>query len=201
VLTTLLGTLATCFTVGRTWPQFLRIVIRKDQKGVSLATWSIALTNHTGWLVYGILTTEVIFIISNTLAAIGCAATVCVLHAWRRMAQIAIISAVISVGIYGIAASLLLAVITGVTLTVVLPQLVAVFRSPASGVSTLAWIIAACSSITWIAWAVSIDRLTVVIAHFVMLPSAVAIAIRAARAHSHVQPAEEQNDVAAATAP
>jgi uncharacterized protein with PQ loop repeat len=194
VISTVLATVATMFTVGRTWPQFMRIVVRKDKSGVSLTTWSLALSNHTGWLVYGLFTQEPVFIISNVLAGLGCAATVWVLHSWQRMAQVCAVVAVASSVLYLGTDSLLLTCVTGFTLSVVIPQLVAVLRSPATGVSTIAWLIAACSSSTWIAWAISIDRLTVAVAHFVMLPAALVIASRAMRSHAHE---ETDNDVMA----
>jgi uncharacterized protein with PQ loop repeat len=198
VLTTTLAFVAICFTVGRTWPQFVRIVLHKDKAGVSLGTWTLALMNHTGWLMYGILSNVPLFIVSNILAGVGCAATVWTLSSWKRAAQITAATAIATAAIYGIGDALLLTVITGFTLSVVLPQLIAVFRKPATGVSTLAWFIAAGSSITWIAWAVSINRLTVVIAHFVLLPAALVIATRAKRAHAHVAIQQERESATAA---
>lgn len=201
MLTTVLGTLAICFTIARTWPQFVRIVVRKDKQGVSLGTWSLALTNHTGWLAYGILTNVPIFILSNLLAGFGCVATVWILHSWQRMLQIIVAITVASISIYAIGDSVLLTAISGLTLSVVLPQLVKVFRSPATGVSTLTWIISAMSSITWISWAITIERLTVVIAHFILLPAAIVIAIRASRAHSHIELIENTDELTATTSP
>jgi uncharacterized protein with PQ loop repeat len=151
-----------------------------------LSTWTLALINHIGWLTYGILTAVPVFIFCNAFAAIGCAATVCVMHSPKRMVQILSSSFAVAAIIYGVSDPLLLTVITVVTFMVVLPQLVAVFRTSAKGVSTTAWVIAACSSITWICWAISIHRMTVVIAHFILLPSAIVITIRAMRAHARV---------------
>jgi uncharacterized protein with PQ loop repeat len=204
VLTEVLGTVATCSTIARTWPQFVRIAVRKDKEGVSLATWSLALTNHTGWFMYGILTAEPVFIISNIFAGFGCAATVVTLQSWKRMAQIAFAAAILTVAIfYGISASATLVVIVAITMSMMLPQLWSIFRSPATGVSVTAWLVSALSSITWIAWAQSIHRLTVVVAHFVLLPAALIIATRAIYAQHRPRPIVDiaEADVAATTAP
>jgi uncharacterized protein with PQ loop repeat len=183
VLTETLAILATCFTIGRTWPQFLRIVVRGNKQGVSLSTWVLALTNHVAWFMYGVLTVVPVFIICNFLAALGCAATVWVLHSWQRMAQVTVATMLLSLAVYAVGDPVMLTTIVCVTMAIVIPQLYAVLRSPASGVSTIAWLVSAMSSATWIAWAASIHRLTVVVAHFVLLPAALIIAARAIHAH------------------
>lgn len=204
MLTEVLGTVATCSTIARTWPQFVRIAIRKNKEGVSLGTWSLALTNHTAWFMYGVLTSVPVFIVSNLFAAMGCAATVVALHSWKRLVMIVCAAAVLTTAIfYLISDSATLAIIVAVTMSMMLPQLWSVFRSPVSGVSPTAWLVSAVSSITWIAWAQSIHRLTVVAAHFVLLPAALIIAARAMYAHRRTEPVVDlaEAEVAASTAP
>ena len=174
----IVSVLAVVFTVLRTWPQFIRIVVKKHHEGVSLLTWSIALANHTGWLVYGVLAPIPLFILSNLLAGAGCAATVWVMRGPQRTLAIFIGATVASVAIFELNDFVLLVLVNMTAFGMFVPQLVSVFRHNPAGVSVTAWVMASIASATWIAYAIVIGQPAIVLAHYFMLPAALIILIR-----------------------
>ena len=80
-----LGVCAAVFTVARAWPQFVRIVVRRDTTGVAPLTWMLILSAHLGWLTYGLLDGVGLLIIVNTLSALGCAVIILRLRPTRTL--------------------------------------------------------------------------------------------------------------------
>jgi uncharacterized protein with PQ loop repeat len=188
MLVTVLSVLAVVFTTLRSWPQFVRLIVKGERAGVSALTWAMALANHTGWFVYGIVAGVPLLIWVNLVAAAGCGATTWVLRSWRMVAAVAAATVVVAVASSAVAEGLLLAIITVASLTMFVPQLVRTWRRPAraaagagrsaQGVSPAAWLVAALASMTWLAYAWAIERPSIVIAHFFMLPMSLVILVR-----------------------
>lgn len=170
-----LSVVAVILTVSRSWPQFARIVMKKDRAGVSVVTWALALASHVGFFMYGVLSPVPLLIVVNLLAGAGCAAITWVLRSPLLVLGVVAVAATASTLAFAVADGALLALITPLAIGMFIPQLVRVFRTSARGVSPTAWVLAALSSTTWIAWAWAIDRPSIVIAHFFMLPASLAI--------------------------
>ena len=173
--------LAAVLTVARTWPQFLRIVIRKDSTGVSSLAWSLVMTSHVGWLMYGIQDHLVLLIVVNTLASGGCAAIVLRLRSVRFVVILVVGTCLAAWALYSISNGMLLSAVVGLSLVMFLPQAVKVFRAPHEGVSPATWALSAASSMTWIAWSLMVSRPALAAAHYVMLPTALLILFFALR--------------------
>ena len=184
----LLGLLAVVFTVARAWPQFVRIVVRRDSTGVSILTWMLILSAHLGWLSYGILDGVVLLIIVNTLSALGCAVIVLRLRPIRFLAAAVAGTGVASWALYEIRNGVLLGVLIGLSLVMFLPQVVKVFHAPHQGVSPVTWTLSALSSITWISWSIMVGRPLLGAAHYVMLPAALVILAMTLRGKRHLEP-------------
>ncbi|HXW35919.1 MAG TPA: hypothetical protein VEJ87_15195 [Acidimicrobiales bacterium] len=171
----ILGVLAVVLTVARSWPQFIRIVVKRDNTGVSVLTWMLVMTAHLGWLMYGILDHVVLLVIVNTLCALGCAAILLRLRPLQYLLVPVVGMPLASVALYGISNGALLATVIGLSLVMFVPQVLTVFRAPHHGVSPLTWALSALSSITWISWSIMVGRPLLAAAHYVMLPIALAI--------------------------
>ena len=177
----LVEVLAALLTVARTWPQFLRIVIRKDSTGVSAFAWGLVMTAHVGWLMYGIQDHVLLLIVVNSLAASGCAAIMLRLGSVRPVAGLVIGTSLAAWALYSISNGVLLCAVVGLSLVMFLPQAIKVSRAPHEGVSPVTWALSAVSSITWILWSFMVSRPALAAAHYVMLPTALVIMIRAMR--------------------
>jgi uncharacterized protein with PQ loop repeat len=182
VLTLTLSVLALVFTTLRSWPQFVRIVVKGERRGVSLLTWTLALANHTGWLLFGVLSELPLLVVVNVVAAVGCGATVWVLRSWAMATVVAAGAGSASVTAWSAGEPVLLAAITLSALVMFVPQLIRTLRRPALGVSPVAWAMSALASATWISYAVAIDRPSIVIAHGFMLPASLVILARSVAA-------------------
>jgi uncharacterized protein with PQ loop repeat len=178
VLVMILSVLAVVFTTLRSWPQFVRIVIKQERSGVSALTWAMALANHTGWFVFGLVSGLPLLIGVNLLAAAGCAGTVWVLRSGRWALAVTVASATLALAAFALGETALLVIITSASLTMFVPQLLRTVHEPAAGVSPAAWAVAALASVTWLAYAWAIDRPSIVIAHLVMLPLSLLILAR-----------------------
>jgi uncharacterized protein with PQ loop repeat len=183
-----LDVLAVVFTVARTWPQFIRIVIKKDSTGVSVLTWTLVLSAHLGWLTYGILDRVVLLMVVNTLSALGCAVIVIRLRAVRFLAAPVGGTLVASWALYEIRNGVLLGVLIGLSIVMFLPQVAGVFRTPHQGVSPVTWTLSALSSITWISWSIMVGRPLLGAAHYVMLPFALVILVMTLRHQGRLEP-------------
>lgn len=182
MLVATLSVLATILTVLRSWPQFVRVVIRRNAEGVSALTWMLALAAHTGWMMFGVLSGIWLFVIVNFLSGAGCAGIVWKIRSPMPVAVTVAGGAALSAAVFQVGEEELLALVVGMSLAMFMPQAFATLRSNIEGVSPVAWTITALSSIVWLSWAFVIGRPTLVIAHFVMLPLAVTIALAAWRA-------------------
>ena len=176
-----LDVLAVVFTVARTWPQFVRIVVRRDSTGVSILTWTLVLSAHLGWLTYGVLDHLALLIIVNILSALGCAVIVLRLRPLRFLVGPVAGTILASSALYEIRNGVLLGALIGLSLVMFVPQVVTVFRVPHQGVSPITWTLSALSSITWIAWSIMVGRPLLGAAHYVMLPIALVILVMALR--------------------
>lgn len=170
-----LDVLAVLFTVARTWPQFIRIVVRRDSTGVSVLTWVLVMTAHLGWLTYGVLDHLLLLIIVNALSALGCALIVLRLRAVRFLVVAVAATGLASWVLYEIRNGVLLGVVIALSLVMFIPQVVKVFRAPHQGVSPLTWTLSSLSSVTWISWSLVVGRPFLAAPHYVMLPVALAI--------------------------
>ena len=177
----LVEVLAALLTVARTWPQFLRIVIRKDSTGVSFFAWGLVMTAHVGWLMYGVQDHVPLLIVVNALASSGCAAILLRLRSVVLVVVLGVGTSLAAWALYSISNVVLLSAVVGLSLVMFLPQAVKVARSPHEGVSPLTWALSAASSMTWIAWSLMVSRPALAAAHYVMLPTALFILIRAMR--------------------
>ena len=184
MLVSVLSFFAVVLTVLRSWPQFVRILVRKERSGVSLSTWLMAVANHTGWFMYGILSAIPLFTVVNVLAGAGCVATAWTLSSWRPIAVVVIMSTLLSLSTFAIADAVLLTTITALSFGMFLPQLGKVIRTSAEGVSIATWSVAALASATWIAYACAIHRPTIAVAHFFMLPASLIIIVRTSAVRS-----------------
>jgi uncharacterized protein with PQ loop repeat len=183
-----LDILAVVFTVARTWPQFIRIVVRRNSTGVSTLTWTLVLSAHLGWLTYGVLDHLVLLIVVNILSALGCA--VIILRLRPAVFLIAPFAGTVlaSWALYEIRNGLLLGALIGLSLVMFLPQVVKVFRAPHQGVSPVTWTLSALSSITWISWSIMVGRPILGASHYVMLPIALAILAMTLRSKRNMEP-------------
>ena len=177
----LVEVLAALLTVARTWPQFLRIVIRKDSTGVSAFAWGLVMTAHVGWLMYGIQDHVLLLMVVNALAASGCAAIMLRLGSVGPVVVLVMGTSLAAWTLYSISNGVLLSAVVGLSLIMFLPQAVKVSRAPHEGVSPVTWALSAASSITWIFWSFMVSRPALAAAHYVMLPTALVIMIRAMR--------------------
>jgi uncharacterized protein with PQ loop repeat len=183
-----LDVFAVVFTVARAWPQFIRIVVKKDTTGVSILTWTLVLSAHLGWLTYGILDRVVLLMVVNTLSALGCAVIVMRLRAVRFLAAPVGGTLVASWALYEIRNGVLLGVLIGLSILMFLPQVAGVFRAPHQGVSPVTWTLSALSSITWISWSIMVGRPLLGAAHYVMLPLALVILVMTLRRKGQLEP-------------
>lgn len=175
---TIVSIFAVIFTIARSWPQFLKIVVKGERSGVSVSTWLIALVAHTSWCAYGVLSPVLLFIPVNILAGAGCAATAWALGArWQVFAAIAGGTGV-SLIAFSISDPTLLTVIVMLSIAMFIPQMIKVFRSSPQGLSLATWVIAVLASSTWIFWAFLIGRPNVASAHYFMLTVSLIIVIR-----------------------
>ena len=133
----ILSVLAVVFTTLRSWPQFLRIIVKGERAGVSALTWAMALANHTGWFVFGLLSGVPLLIVVNIVAAAGCGATAWVLRSWAIVGAVTTASLVIPVAAFSRSDALLLAMITALSLTMFVPQVVRTVSGPDGGVYAL----------------------------------------------------------------
>jgi uncharacterized protein with PQ loop repeat len=170
-----LDVLAVVLTVARSWPQFIRIVVRRDSTGVSVLTWVLIMTAHLGWLMYGILDHLLLLIIVNALSAFGCAAIVLRLRSIRVLVVAVAATGLASWALYEIRNGALLSAVIALSLVMFVPQVADVFREPHQGVSPLTWTLSALSSMTWISWSILVGRPFLAASHYVMLPMALAI--------------------------
>ena len=184
----LLDVLAVVFTVARTWPQVIRIAVRRDSTGVSNLTWTLVLSAHLGWLTYGVLDHVVLLMVVNILSALGCGAIVLRLRPARFLAASAAGTIVASSALYEISNGVLLGVLIGLSLVMFIPQVVGVFGSPHQGVSPVTWTLSALSSITWISWSITVGRPILGAAHYVMLPLALVILVMTLRHKAKLEP-------------
>jgi uncharacterized protein with PQ loop repeat len=189
VLVLTLSVLTVVFTTLRSWPQFVRIVVRHEQDGVSVTTWSLALANHTGWFAYGVLAGLPVFVVVNLLAAFGCAGTVWVLRSPVRALAVAAATAALTLAAHAVDAAVVLAIITGISLSMFVPQAVRAVHRPAAGVSPASWATAALASALWLSYAWAIGRFSLVIADFFMLPLSLVILARTRGSGGRRQPA------------
>jgi uncharacterized protein with PQ loop repeat len=178
VLVVLLSVLTTVLTTLRSWPQFVRIATTGERTGVSPLTWGMALANHTGWLAYGFASGLPLLVGTNLVAALGCGATTWVLRSAWVAAGVAAASGGLAVVVAAVSDSALLILVTAAALVMFVPQLVRTRREPAAGVSPSAWAIAALASSAWLAYAWVIGRPSIVVAHYVMLPTSLLILVR-----------------------
>ena len=176
-----LDILAVVFTVARTWPQFIRIVVRRDSTGVSFLTWTLVLSAHLGWLTYGILDHLVLLIVVNILSALGCAVIILRLRPVVFLVAPVAGTVLASWALYEVSNGVLLGALIGLSLVMFVPQVVKVFHAPHQGVSPVTWTLSALSSITWISWSIMVGRPLLGAAHYVMLPIALAILAMTAR--------------------
>lgn len=183
-----LDVLAVVLTVARTWPQFIRIVVRRDKTGVSVLTWMLVMISHLGWLMYGILDHVVLLIVVNALCALGCAAILLRLRPVPYVLAPVVGMPLVSVALYGITNGALLAAIIALSLVMFIPQVLRVFRAPHHGVSPLTWTLSALSSVTWISWSIMVERPVLAAAHYVMLPTALVILGKTLRRRPGVAP-------------
>jgi uncharacterized protein with PQ loop repeat len=183
-----LDILAVVFTVARTWPQFIRIVLRRNSTGVSILTWMLVLSAHLGWLMYGILDHLVLLIVVNTLSALGCAVIILRLRPVAFLVAPVAGTALASWALYEIRNGVLLGALIGLSLVMFIPQVVKVFRAPHQGVSPVTWTLSALSSITWISWSIMVGRPLLGAAHYAMLPIALAILAMTVRSKRNMEP-------------
>ena len=183
-----LDVLAVVFTVARTWPQFIRIVIRRDSTGVSSLTWTLVLSAHLGWLTYGVLDRVVLLMVVNTLSALGCAVIVLRLRPGRFLIAPVAGTLLASGGLYEISNGALLGVVIALSIVMFIPQAVKVVRAPHQGVSPVTWTLSALSSMTWISWSIMVGRPLLGAAHYIMLPFALAILAMTVRRNSRLEP-------------
>lgn len=183
-----LDVLAVVLTVARTWPQFIRIVVRRDSTGVSGLTWMLVMISHLGWLMYGLFDHVVLLIVVNTLAALGCAAILVRLRPLHYLLIGVGAMGLASAALYAISNGALLTAVIGLSLVMFVPQVVTVFREPHYGVSPLTWTLSALSSMTWISWSFLVGRPVLAAAHYAMLPIALVILGKSSRRRSLVVP-------------
>jgi uncharacterized protein with PQ loop repeat len=173
-----LSVLTTVLTTLRSWPQFVRIVTTGERLGVSPLTWALALASHTGWIAYGFASGLPLLVLTNLVAALGCGATTWVLRSARVAAGVAVAAGALAVAVAAVSDSVLLALVTTAALVMFVPQLVRTLREPSVGVSPWAWAISASASAAWLAYAWVIGRPSIVVAHYVMLPTSLLILVR-----------------------
>jgi uncharacterized protein with PQ loop repeat len=183
-----LDVLAVVFTVARAWPQFIRIVVRRDSSGVSNLTWMLVLSAHLGWLTYGVLDHLALLIIVNTLSALGCAVIVLRLRPMRFLFGVVAGTSVASWALYEISNGVLLGALIGLSLVMLLPQVMKVVSAPHEGVSPVTWTLSALSSITWISWSIMVGRPLLGAPHYIMLPVALVILAMTLRRKRYLEP-------------
>jgi uncharacterized protein with PQ loop repeat len=181
VLVVFLSVLTTVLTTLRCWPQFVRIVTTGERAGVSPLTWGMALASHTGWFAYGFASGLPLLVGVNFVAALGCGATTWVLRSGWVAAAVATAAGAVAVAAARVSDSVLLVLITSAALVMFVPQLVQTLRRPAAGVSPSAWAISASASAAWLTYAWVIGHPTIVVAHYVMLPTSLLILLRCLR--------------------
>lgn len=74
-LATVIGIVGSVLSVGRTFPQFLRIVRRGHAAGVSATSLTMGLVFSVGWALYGLLADQKSVVIASSAAALQYCAT------------------------------------------------------------------------------------------------------------------------------
>src|SRR4051812_8024802 len=85
VLATTVSVLATIAGLAIPWPQVFRMVVGRDEHGVSGFTWILTLCAGIIWEAIGIVERITATIIYNVLAGLGAAAVLLVLIVRRRL--------------------------------------------------------------------------------------------------------------------
>lgn len=166
---------------ARSWPQFVRIVVKHDPSGVSVVSWTLVLANFTMWATYGVVSELPVLIVANVLAGLGSAGIVVSLgrhglaHRWQAPAAVAAALAGASAVYLALGATALLSVATVMAVGMFLPQLWTVFKTEPSGVSPLTWWLGVLAGVVWLGYGFTIGQPEIAAPHAVMTPCALAI--------------------------
>jgi uncharacterized protein with PQ loop repeat len=179
-----LGIMVIVLQQVRALPQSIRIVWRRDTTGVSVVTWCLVLANIVLWGGYGYLVSDTVLIVNNTISmfAAGAVLVALVIHgATRWWLPVAVgvgtvVSTILLDRVFNAEAVGLVGAVLGIVMFI--PQAVKVFRSPTSGVSPLTWFLTVLSSISWIVYAWLADIPSILLAHSILLPTAIVILAR-----------------------
>jgi uncharacterized protein with PQ loop repeat len=141
----LLGYLAAVVQVVRGVPQLKRVL--HDHRGVSVATWSLALTSGETWFFYGvkehlyptILSNEGFFLLSGLVIAWARTS-----HRWRTILYVVPPLVLLWVPVY-----VLGAVAVAITTIMIVPQAVDARKGSLDGVSIATWVMALGGTILW----------------------------------------------------
>lgn len=185
MLATLFALIGTAFGVARAWPQVRKVVVEGTVTGVSSQTWSLMLANHLTWLGLGIAYPAWGLVLANILTGAGALAVLIALRLRRTTigsttTAIPIASMAIALGVFVISGTpWLLAWANFLSVVMFLPQLIKVFRTSASGVSSATWFLSVLTSCSWIAYAIALGDPMLVVSQVMLLPSSLAIFVAA----------------------
>jgi uncharacterized protein with PQ loop repeat len=184
VLAATVALTATLLTIARGWPQTSRIAVHKNVTGVSALSWTLMLACNMSWIVWTVGMGVIPVLLANVLAAAAAAAVLLTiarhspLSTWQPL-WAAAGSVVASVGLLAIGGDQLLSVaLTVLTAVMVLPQVVSAYRTDASGVSAITWLLSVGSSICWPTYYLLIDRPVMILPNVAIFISAALILVR-----------------------
>ena len=169
------------------WPQVLRVYRVKSVEGISPRGQLHGLSGCALWTVYAYVKVIVPMMIANTFVLTSMILVTAALVRHRKMPLWHLLGVVGGFGAFGIAMSVISPAITGwfaivIGATSILPQAVYVLRyANLSGVSIGMYGLMVVNGLAWTLYGIAIGDLLVCFPNFILVPSAVTIALKAWR--------------------
>jgi uncharacterized protein with PQ loop repeat len=180
------GVAATVSGLVAAWPQVARIVVRRDDTGVSIGTRRLGVFAGVAWLGIGVVNSIPATIAFNAIGLIGGLSILFViasLHGRSSMPIVGVVVAAVSTTFVAFVVGGDLGVeILGTTLGMAsyLPQLVRSVRSESTvGVSPLSWGLVLFSNSCWMAYGLSIGEWALIYPNIVMISGSLVIFFKA----------------------
>lgn len=181
MLTSVIGTLAVCSGILRAWPQLARIVIHRNADGVSGLTWLLSLSSFATWEVIALIDDVTPALVYNIFGIVSSLAVLVVLVWQRAMKWHTPLVGIAATALVNLCVYWLLdrfgvhALGVGVSMSMFIPQAVAVMRSPSAGVSAVTWWLAAITSALWGVYGLLSGEYVFAVPTIVMLPASLVI--------------------------
>ncbi len=206
-MTGAVAALATACSLLRSWPQVARILITRDDSGVSTGTWMIATFSFVSWTTIGFAENIFALKLNNGICLIGSAAVLCVLE-WHRhrsfvrtvgviLASLAICVSVLTIIGHGGLQVMSIALAT----CMYVPQAWKSATHNISGVSTFSYALALAATLLWGLYGLMIGALFLALPTPVMAVASGFVLYKKIRAGQLQRSADLDNEAVAIASP